>query len=189
MLDVKSFAGNALAEFAGAILSVLAAVLVLDRLVENDRRRRWNLVAEETVETLRLALIRAGVAMYLRLDAPRPPSADPFTMAIAGPEELVRALRELGGRLRGRRDTQLGEPDEWLPEVEEQIRLIREGVMPRLLAIGDEDIVAAVAGVEGRFEELLYAAWAADRFGGEHIAAASAQLSEAMGQAAAVLSR
>jgi hypothetical protein len=184
-LDSKNFAGNALAELAGLILSVLVAVLIVDRLVAQDRRRRWDLVSTQTIDTLHFALTRSGLALYLRLPTPRPPTADPFTMGIAGPSGLARALQDLAPYIRALDDSALGSPANWLPEVEEPIRLIREGLMPRLLAIGDPEVVAVASSVEGRFQDLLHAVWLSNRFGGEQIASAAADLCEAMGAAVA----
>ncbi len=179
-LDPKGFAGNILGEVIGVITSVLLAVFVLDRLVERDRRRRWSLVAEETLQTLRFALVRAGLAMYLRLPLPRPPTADPFTMQFGSTEALTLSFQSLGDHLRKLSDAEMGQPDLWLPVVEEQIRLIREGVMPRLIAIGDDNIVAAVSTVEGRYQDLNHAASLRERIGGEHVSDAAAELCYAL---------
>ena len=187
LIDFKGFAGNVLAELAGLLFSALVAVLVVDRLVEGDRRRRWRLVSDETLRTFQDALVRAGLEMYLRLEAPRPSPADPYTMSMLGSEALGAAFVELAAQMRSRSDSEIGEPDTWLPEVESHIRLIREGVMPRLLALGDAHVVAAAAGVEGALQDLLHAVWLAKRFGGEHVARAAADLAEAMGAAARAL--
>ena len=91
-LDARGFAGNALAEFAGMVVSVLLAVLVVDRVLDSARKRRWALVSAQTIGTLEFAFVRAGLAVYLCLAAPRPSDADPFTMSMIGPDELAESF-------------------------------------------------------------------------------------------------
>jgi hypothetical protein len=186
VLDAKGFAGNALSELVGAIFSVLLAVFVVDRLVDRERRRRWELVAEETIRTLRFAFTRVGLTLYLQLPAPRPPGTDPYIAAIAGVPQLARALEDLGVYLNDIDDAALGDPAEWLPEVEEQVRLARDGVMPRILTLGDADLAAALSTVEGKLQDLLHAVWLDKRFGTESRAEAAGALCVEMALAVAI---
>jgi hypothetical protein len=186
LLDAKGFGDNALAGLAGMIFSILLAVFVVDRLLDEARARRWSLVSAETVETLQFSFVRAGLSLYLRLPAPRPAAADPYTMAIAGPAELAGALQLLGTHLRKLSDDDLARDDHWFPpEIEQEMALVRDGVMPRLLILGEADLVGAVARVEGRFQNLLHGAFLAQRFGGQHVVTAAAEFCDAMGNAVA----
>lgn len=173
MLDAAGFAGNLLAEVAGLLLGVLLAVLIVDVLIERERARRWDLVAAETETNLRLAMIRAGLDVYLLLPVPRPPAADPYTMSQAGPHGLSEALRALADAVRAEPSLQRDsgatggpEPLAVVEALKPHLELIRTAVMPRLIAVGEHDLIARLAFLEGAYQELEHSAWMADRFGG-----------------------
>lgn len=182
-IDFAGFAGNVLAEAAGIVFSVLLAVFVVERLLDADRRQRWALVANGTTHTLEEALTRAGLNLYLRLEAPRPPMADPFTMSMAGFSHLVEAMRRLASEIEALTYGDLGDVEEWLPPVKEQVQLIQVSVMPRLLTLGDPSLIAAVAEVESAFQNVEYEVWLVSRFGYNGEASAVSGFVKAMGSA------
>jgi hypothetical protein len=182
-IDFEGFAGNALAELAGVLISVLLAVFVVDRLLEDHRATRWALVSDQTLRTLDDALVRAGLALYLQLPAPRPSSADPFTMQMTTQAQLVGAFHELSALLSSTSPDALAQVDDWVPDLGEQMRLVRDGVMPRLLALGDATLVAEVAAVEGAFQDLLHEVWVGERVGNPHLTDVAGTLLEKMATA------
>jgi hypothetical protein len=140
------------------------AVLVVDVLVEREQARRWDLVAVETTAGLRFAIVRAGLAVYLLLPKPRPTAADPYTMGLVGPGELTAALRSLAAVVRQTHD--LGELNKAVEALRPHLDLVRDGVMPRLLAIGQHELVARLAALEGSYQDREHAAWLSERFSG-----------------------
>ena len=180
VLDFRGFAGNALAELAGVIFSVLLAVFVVDRSIDRHRRARWSLVSEQTAQTLDDAIVRAALVLYLRLEAPRPSSADPFTMRMVSRDQLGTALRQLAVQLGALDHRELARTEEWLPDVEKQIQVVRGAVMPRLFALGEANLVAAVAGVEGAYNDLMHEIWLGESFGLEALPTAVGHLVTAM---------
>lgn len=165
ILEPDGFAGNVLAEIAGVLLSVLLAVFIVDKLLERERRRRWDLVSSETIATLRFAVIRAGHSVYLLLPAPRLPEADPYTMSMTSPSELPDALDKLATGVRELDLKDLGTPDEVVGCLAPHLGLMRDGIMPRLLAIGEHELIALLASVESAFQDLEHSAWLTNRFG------------------------
>jgi hypothetical protein len=163
-LDAKGFATHLLAEVVGVLASVLLAVFVVDVLVEREQARRWDLVAVETTTALRFAIIRAGLDVYLMLPAPRPTTADPYTMGLGEHGELTAALRSLADAVRETQD--LGHLSDAVGGLRPHLALVRDGVMPRLLAIGQHELVARLAALEGSFQDLEHAAWLNERFSG-----------------------
>jgi hypothetical protein len=163
MLDAKGFAGNLLAEVAGVLVSVLLAIFIVEKLVERERSRRWDLVSAETTTTLRFAVIRAGHHLYLRLPSPRPAAADPYTLGLFGENRLAGALRLLAERIEETPD--LGTGEDLVAAVRPHLELMRGGVMPQLLAIGEHDLIARLAALESAFQELEHTVWLQDRLG------------------------
>jgi hypothetical protein len=137
-LDTGGFAGNLLAELAGVVVGTIIAVLVVERLLDQDRRARWSLVEEQTIRTLRFALTKAAMPLYMALPTPRPPNADPVTMDEAG--LLGKALTNLSVALgddlpEGFKPAPLRET---LASVDPHVVFIRDSVMPRLLTVGPD---------------------------------------------------
>ena len=160
-LDAEAFAGNLLAEAAGVVASVVLAVLVVERLLERDRRARWRLVSEQTARTLRFALVKASVPMYLALPSPKPHGADPRTAEDAG--TLADGLVELEDGLRT-----FGEHEELkqlrladvLVETRPHLQLALGEVMPRLLALGrDPGLIQRLMAIEAALQALDYRVW------------------------------
>ena len=169
-VDEAGFAGNLLAEIVGVFAGLLVVVFVVDRVVERERSRRWDLVSEKTLHTLRFVIIRAGSEIYLTLPAPRAPSADPYTLGLVGENALTGALRNLSEKVR-----EQPEPDDRHREDRENqvldglgkhLALLRGGVMPQLLVVGEHDLVARLAALDGAFQDLEHNVWLEDRFGG-----------------------
>jgi hypothetical protein len=164
-IDAPAFAGNLLGEAAGVLLGTLLVVLIVDRAVENDRSRRWDLVAEQTLGTLRLVVIRAGMDVYLALPAPRPPEADPYTLGHTDDgEHLTKSLRRLAETVRG--DTAALDEDDLVAKVKDHLQVVRGGVLPQLLVIGTQDLIARLTTLETAFQELENTAWLEQRFEG-----------------------
>jgi hypothetical protein len=161
-LDVKAFGEHLLAELVGLLASVLVAVFVVDVLVERERARRWDLVAAETVASLRFAIIRAGLDVYLLLPAPRLTAADPFTMSEAGKGQLAMSLSTLARTVETAKGIEL---DTALNALRPHLAVARDSVMPRLLAIGQHELIASVATLEGNLQNLEYTVWLEERFG------------------------
>jgi hypothetical protein len=166
LIDPKGFAGNALAELAGMIASILVAVLVVERLVAADRNRRWSEVADSTLRTLNNAVVQTSLEIYLLLPAPRPPDADPFSMGIA--DELPSALATLAAAFHKPSNAAAlpDDPREIYELVRESSALIRETIVPRLLLIGGAPaLVSPLVALERSIEALEYDAWLYSRFG------------------------
>lgn len=164
-LDAKGFSGNLLAEIAGVLVSVLLAVFIVEKAVERERSRRWDLVAEQTTSMLRFAVIRAGTNVYLQLPAPRSAAADPYTLGLLGDKQLSAALSQLAEEMR--KEPELGTGKEgFVAGLQPHIEFIRAGVMPQLLAIGKHDLIARLAAVESTFQNLEHTLWLEERFGG-----------------------
>ncbi|HEX5609818.1 MAG TPA: hypothetical protein VFX45_06980 [Solirubrobacterales bacterium] len=162
-LDPRAFLGNLLAEVVGVLVSVLLAVLVVERIIERERLRRWDLVSEQTTLTLRFAIIRAGVHVYLRLPAPRDPDADPYTLGLLQDNLLTSALDRLATATRKQNLPGIADLVSLLSP---QMQLIRSGVMPQLLAIGNHNLIARLAALESAFQDLEHTAWMTEQFGG-----------------------
>jgi hypothetical protein len=162
-IDPKGFAGNALAEFAGMIASILVALFVVDTLVAADQRRRWSEVAEGTLGTLENAVVQASLHVYLLLPPPRPPSADPFTMSHAGQLEV--GLRELATAVA--KEPGIGEdPRDVAQVLGPPVRTISEVVISRLLQInGEPELVRPLVDVERAMQTLDYDVELFERFG------------------------
>lgn len=161
-MDPEAFVGNLLAETVGVLVSVLVAVLVVERIIERERLRRWDLVSEQTTRTLRFALIRASVHVYLRLRPPRDPEADPHTLGLLD-ERLTSALRRLAAAVRKQ---PVADVVGLVTLLGPQMQLIRSGVMPQLLAIGDHSLIARLTALESAFQDLEHTAWMTEQFGG-----------------------
>jgi len=161
--DSKGFFGNLLAEVVGVLGSVLLAILIVERVIERERAKRWDLVADETIATLRSAVIRASHRVYLLLPPPRDPNADPYTLGLLQQNQLTAALRQLAQQIR--RHPSLAIEDKVSTDLQPQLELIRGSVMPQLLAIGKHDLVARLAAVESAFQDLLHTTWLAHQFG------------------------
>lgn len=161
-LDAKTFGEHLLAELVGLLVSILVAVFIVDVLVERERSRRWDLVSAETVASLRFAVIRAGLDVYLLLPAPRPPAADPFTMSDAGEGHLAMALSTLARTVEKADAIELGAA---LDALRPHLAVARDSVMPRLLAIGQHRLIASVATLEGKLQKIEYTVWLEERFG------------------------
>jgi len=165
VIDAKNFAGNLLAEIAGVLIGVVLAVLIVDRAVERDRARRWNLVSEQTLSTLRFVILRAGMDVYLSLPAPRPPDADPYTRGQFGEEGgLTNSLGELAGVVRA--TPELDNEEELVDKLKSHLEVIRSGVLPQLLAVGTHELIARLSAVEAAFQDLDHTVWLELRFGG-----------------------
>ena len=76
-----------------------------------------------------------------------------------------------------------GDQPSYPHEIDDELRLVRDSVMPLLLNLGEADLVGAVAAVESALQNLVYCTWLARRFGGDHVASAVADLCTAMGGA------
>ena len=162
-----AFAENVAAELIGVLAGVALALVVVDRLVERERLARWRLVAGETENTLRFAMVKAGLELYMLLPAPRPGDADPFSSDLTG--ELPCAFRRLSQELRamaGSENAVEDAPPLMLDIVRPHVEVIRDAVMPRLLTIGpDRELIRRLARMEAAFENLGYEAWLDNRFG------------------------
>lgn len=166
LLDAEDFAGNLLGEVTGVVGGVLLALLVVDRLLDRDRDRRWQLVAQETHGTLRFAIVQASLLLYLQLPAPRKLKADPLSMHDAG--ELHSGLEELSRELLACTSATVpdGDPVALSRILSPQLALIRDSVMPRLIALDrDPELIEALARVESRAQTWLYTLWQEQRFG------------------------
>jgi hypothetical protein len=162
LLDTEGFLGNLLAETVGVLLSVLLAIFIVERVVERERAKRWDLVSDETITTLRFAVIRAGQHVYLLLPAPRDPDADPYTLGLLQRDQLTAALRQLAKNIG---QSQLRIEDEVAGGLRPHMEFIRGSVMPQLLAIGTHDLIARLAALESTFQDLEHTVWLAHQFG------------------------
>jgi hypothetical protein len=162
-IDANSYALHLLAELVGLLASVLVAVFIVDVLVERERDRRWELVAGETTSSLRFAILRTGYSIYLLLPAPRPPAADPYTMSEVPQTGLTSSLRGLAETVRDTQDIDLGKA---LIVLHDDLAVVRDSVMPRLLTIGRHELIAAVASLEGRLQQMEHTVWLDERFEG-----------------------
>jgi hypothetical protein len=162
-LDAKGFAVNALATFAGMIVSILVALFVVDRLVAGEQRRRWGEVADGTLRTLENAIVQASLDIYLLLPAPRPLAADPFTMSQA--DHLSDGLRLLSEAVA--KESAVGkDPPSVVEVLTPSVRTISEVVISRLLQInGEPDLVRPLVDVERAMQTLDYNARLFERFG------------------------
>ncbi len=162
-LDAKGFAGNALAELAGMIASILVALLIVERLVAANQRRRWREVADGTLRTLENAIVQAALDVYLLLPAPRPPAADPFTMSQA--DHLADGLAMLSAAVA--RESSVGEdPPHVVQLLGPAVRTISEVIIPRLLQInGEPDLVRPLVDIERAMQTLDYDGRLFTRFG------------------------
>jgi hypothetical protein len=162
ILDARGFAGNLLAEIAGILISVLLAIFVIDVLLDRARARRWKLVSNETLVTLQFAVIRAGLEIYLLLPAPRPPRADPYTSSMSTHGSIPESLRVLA---RAIRETEVELDPGIATRLRPHFEVLRDGVMPRLLTIGEHDLIARLAALEGTAQDLEHIVWQDTRFG------------------------
>jgi hypothetical protein len=159
-LDLGNFGSNLLAELAGLVASVVVAILVIERLVDRDRRARWRLVEAQTLKTLRFTLVKCALPLYLHLHDPRPLEANPY--GVHQLEPLDERLRNLAAALRKREDRKL-KPDPLRPVLESiapHINFIRDSVMQRLLTVGAKpELIRRLALLESTFEDLDFDAW------------------------------
>jgi hypothetical protein len=165
-LDPSGFGSNLLAEMVGVVVGIGAAVLVVERLIDRDRRERWQLVEEQTIANLRLALVKGALQLYQHLPKPRPMEADPLMNRAVG--KLGDALEKLSSLLRADESMDLS-PDSLrrvLDNIAPQLDFVRNGVMQRLLTVGpDPELITLLTKLEATFESLDLAAWLAEHFG------------------------
>jgi hypothetical protein len=163
MLDAKGFLGNLLAETVGVVVSVLLAIFIVEKIVERERAKRWALVSNETIASLRFAVVQAGHHVYLLLPAPRDPEADPYTLGLLQRNRLSSALRLLATRIRERHS--LAIEAKVASGLRPYLEFIRGSVMPQMLAIGEHDLIARLAAVESAFQDLQHAVWLEQQLG------------------------
>jgi hypothetical protein len=167
-LDPRSFGSNALAELAGVVVGIGVAILVVERLLDQDRRARWRLVEAQTIETLRLSLMKGALPLYLHLPTPRPFDADPYTHLNKDVGDMGEALKNLAAALRQHEITDL-KPDplrKVLDSTALHLNFIRDIIMQRLLAVGpDPELIKRLAILDSTYERLDLAAWLGERFG------------------------
>jgi hypothetical protein len=165
LIDFDGFVDNLLAETAGILLGAVLAVRIIDRAVDHDRARRWELVAVQTLDTLRFVVIRAGMDVYLLLPAPRPGDADPYIFGNADDGRMLpKSLHKLADVVRA--EMPLLDEGEIVRKLKDHLQVVRGGVLPQLLAIGTHDLIARLATLEATFQELENTAWLEQRFGG-----------------------
>lgn len=162
LLDWKGFAGNALAELAGIVASVLVALFFVDRFTKAERDARWASVAGATARTLEGAAVRASLRAFVQLPTPRPPHLDPRMAETVG--RLPHALVALAAALKEAGQTPLTTPPndlrEFVDAVRPSVRTITDVVLPRLLSLDVEPaLVELIVELEGVFGELEYDAW------------------------------
>lgn len=156
-LDPAGFVGNLLSEGVGLAASLVVGLVLVERLVERDRRRRWELVAAETETALRFAIVRIAREIYLEIPAPRPGAADPLSMADAGAlsQGLSRLEEVLNMPSTGW--PQQGDVSAIVGAIRPQVGRIRNDVTLRLLTLGQRPgLVAHLSAAEGAFEELEF---------------------------------
>lgn len=167
-LDAEGFAENLLAEVVGVVVSVLLAVSVVERLLESDRRARWRLVSEQTTRTLRSALVKASLPIYLALPSPKRHGADPRTAEDAG--VLADGLVELEKGLRASGENErVGGPklEDVLQETRPHLQLVFRDVMPRLLALGSNpELIQRLMAVETALQALDHRLWSVTSMAG-----------------------
>jgi hypothetical protein len=164
LIDAEGFLGNLLAEVVGLVVGILIALFVIEKAVEADRNRRWESVSEQTLKTLRLVVIRAGMDIYLQLPAPRSSAADPYSMGMAGDAMLSGALERLAELVRAEHSIADGESIE--ADLAAHLEVIRTAVTPSLLALDKPLLIAPIMAVEGAVLDLAHANWLYARFGG-----------------------
>ncbi len=64
LLNVRDYAINILAEMAGLFIGVIVAVVLVDRLTENQRRKRWARVRELTHRTISHHLVNIMLELF-----------------------------------------------------------------------------------------------------------------------------
>jgi hypothetical protein len=157
-IDPKSFALHMLSEVAGIVGGVLLGALYVDALLERERGKRWREVSASTAEILRFASVKAAQSVYILLPTPRDAEADPFLANENG--ELARGLLCLEAAIGDEEFIVSGlgiDAPEALEMLEPRLRVIREVILPRLLAIGVvPELVSALLAVESAQEMLDY---------------------------------
>jgi len=156
--DRHAFGLNLLAEGVATGIGLIVGLVIIDRIVEDDRRSRWQLVAVETESTLRFAVLRVALELYAALPAPRPGDADPLNMHNAGalPEGLGR-LQELL-RFWAGRTMNLQETEGLIFRMQSPMTRLRTDVTGRLLTLGQHpELVARLSDVEGAFDDVEFA--------------------------------
>jgi hypothetical protein len=163
-IGLNGFGSNVLAELIGVVAGIGVAILVVERLLDRDRRSRWRLVEVETIETLRFALVKAALTLYLHLPAPRSTTAHPYVMHKQG--RLDEGLQNLTAELRDY-EAEVFTSDsfrELLDSVAPYLNFVRDSVMQRLLTVGpDPELIKRLAMLESTFEDLDFHAWLDDR--------------------------
>jgi hypothetical protein len=161
LLDWRGFAGNALAELAGMLASILVAILLVERFTKAERDARWVSVAEATARTLQAAAVRASLPAFVQLPAPRSAALDPQMALSLG--RLPNALAGLSDSLR-----EVGQDPfasafdarKLLDAVLPSTRVITEVVLPRLLSLDvDPRLVEPIVNLESVVAQLDYHAW------------------------------
>jgi uncharacterized membrane protein YphA (DoxX/SURF4 family) len=157
-IDPTSFALHMLSEVAGIFGGVLLGALYVDALLERERGKRWREVSASTAKTLRFTSVKAAQSIYMLLPAPRDADADPFLANEDG--ELARGLRCLEAAIDNEEFIVSGldiDAPAALAMLEPRLRVIREVILPRLLAIGVVPmLVSALLAVESAQEMLDY---------------------------------
>jgi hypothetical protein len=157
-IDANSFALHMLSEVAAIVGGILLGALYLDALLERERGKRWREVAASTAETLRFTSVKAAQSIYILLPAPRDSDADPLLGDEAG--ELARSLRCLEAAVGDESFVLAGlgiDAPAARAMLEPRLRVIREVILPRLLAIGVvPKLVSALLAVESAQERLDY---------------------------------
>jgi hypothetical protein len=87
LLGARSFLSNLLAELAGFALSVVVAVVIIEKLAEQRRRRRWDLVRDSTLRGIQRELSSLLLAALAAL--PGEPEYKAERAVTEPPERLI----------------------------------------------------------------------------------------------------
>jgi hypothetical protein len=162
-LDWKGFAGNALAELAGMIASILIAIALVARFTKAERDARWSAVADATTRTLEAAAVRASLPAFVQLPTPRSPALDPQMARSVG--RLPQSLAALADALRDLSQDPFAAPSDarqFLDAVLPSTRVITDVVLPRLLSLDvDPRLIEPIVELESIVAQLDYHAWMA----------------------------
>lgn len=161
-VDFKGYLGNILAEIAGLIISVLVALLIVDRYVESQRKQRWEKVRRLTHQALASHLNDLITEIFVYF-----PTADHSLMRIliAGRScpttETIKAITDLINQLRGilsilnKGKSTSDIAVEYFNTVKSDINQIRHDLIPRVLqSSDDQDLIDTLIEFDDTAQEL-----------------------------------
>jgi hypothetical protein len=161
-IDFKGYLGNILAEIAGLLISVLVALLIVDRYTEYQRKKRWERVRKLTHQALasHLCDLITELFVYFPIEDNRlmktiiESRSHPTPETINAIIDLTNQLRKIPATLsKGKSTSDVAV--EYYNAVRLDINQIRHELIPRVIqSSDDQDLIDALIDFDDTVQEL-----------------------------------